>query len=292
MNALFALACAGFSGQVLAVGDWSLNGEMNASGGTYSGSQLRDRVSGYGATLSADYLERGGLTLGLSRSFVKMKPGSNDIKQSSVFTSGRMHLTPDSLPGRLTLRLDLHKVDNDDVSRDTDEVSAYAPQVAWLSPDRQTYMDLGYAKSRYQNNLKVTQYTPTFGKGLNDGADWMQFRAYLIDMSNAARAQGKSATFALESKWTHWFGPKGPIGLDNVRAGLLLGSRVYAVDPDGGSVSNLADSQRGDFNVAGEWKLGQSSSILAILGHGRFRNATLSNDYTLNYGYVSWSGKW
>lgn len=288
-GALCCLAAA----PVFASGEWTSTLGVQGVYGGYSGALQRDSMSGYGLFLSSDYLEQSGYTLGLNHTDVKAKGGVADTSQNALFVSGRTHFTLDKLPGRLTARLDLHAIDNDDATRNTDGVKAIAPQVSYLSFDKRHYFDLGYAHSSYKNDLSVNQWTPTAGFGLNDGADWLQLRAWFIDPSNPARAQGKSSTTALEMKWTHWLAANAA-RIDNVKLGLVAGERVYAVDGDAGSVANLADINRGGVSLGAEWKLGKTSTVLAMIGQDRFRNASLApaNDYTLNYAYLWLSGQW
>jgi len=275
-----------------AAGEWTTTAGAQAVYGNYGSSTQRDQVTGYGAVLSSDYLERGGFTLGLNRTDIKMNAGSEDIGQNALFASGKLNFTPDGIGGRLTGRMDVHVINNDDVTNDTDGVKAYAPQVSYLSFDKRRYFDLGYARSNYRNDLEVNQWTPTVGFALNDGADWVQLRGWVIDPSNAARAQGESSTTALEAKLTHWFGANKPLGLDNVRLSALAGKRIYAVDPDAGAVANLSDIQRGGLSLGGEWKLGKSLSLLAILSRDNYRNVTIADDYSLTSGYIWVAGKW
>jgi hypothetical protein len=275
-----------------AAGEWITTAGAQAVYGSYGSSTQRDQVTGYGAVLSSDYLERGGFTLGLNRTDIKMNAGSEDIGQNALFASGKLNFTPDGVAGRLTGRMDVHVINNDDATNDTDGVKAYAPQVSYLSFDKRRYFDLGYARSIYRNDLEVNQFTPTVGFALNEGADWLQVRGWFIDPSNAARAQGESSTTALEAKLTHWFGANKPLGLDNVRLSALVGKRIYAVDPDAGAVANLSDVQRGGVSLGGEWKLGESMSVLAILSRDNYRNATIADDYSLTTGYIWVAGKW
>jgi len=275
-----------------AAGEWTTTAGAQVVYGSYGSSTQRDQVTGYGAVLSSDYLERGGFTLGLNRTDIKMNAGYEDIGQNALFASGKLNFTPDGVAGRLTGRMDVHVINNDDATNDTDGVKAYAPQVAYLSFDKRRYFDLGYARSIYRNDLDVNQFTPTVGFALNEGADWLQVRGWLIDPSNVARAQGESSTTALEAKLTHWFGANKPLGLDNVRLSALVGKRIYAVDPDAGAVANLSDVQRGGVSLGGEWKLGKSMSVLAILSRDNYNNATLADDYSLTSGYIWVAGKW
>jgi len=261
--------------------------------GRYTSAQQRDALSGYGLALSADYLEQGGFSLGLNHTTINSKASAAGIRQNALFASGRLHLTPDAMPGRFTLRLDMHAIDNNDATRNTDSVFALAPQVAYLSFDKRRYYDLGYAHSTYQNSLLVNQFTPTVGFGLNEGADWLQLRGWFITPSNTSRAQGKNATRALEAKWTHWTGTN-LAGIDNIKASIVAGERIYAVEGDAGNVANLSDIHRGGASLGAEWKLGKTSTLLALVGRDRFRNADLApaNDYTLNYAYLWFSSQW
>lgn len=287
-----AALTAALAAPAWAAGEWTTTAGAQALYGSYGGSTQRDKVTGYGAVLSSDYLERGGFTLGVNRTDIKMNPGSEDIGQNALFASGKLNFTPDGAGGRITGRMDVHVINNDDASNDTDGVKAYAPQVSFLSYDKRCYFDLGYARSNYRNDLDVNQWTPTAGFALNNGADWVQLRGWLVDPSNAVRAQGESSTAALEAKITHWFGPAKPLGLDNVRLSALVGKRIYAVDPDAGAVANLSDIQRGGVSLGGEWKIGKGMSVLAILSRDNYRNATLADDYSLTSGYVWVAGKW
>ncbi|MDP2832891.1 MAG: hypothetical protein Q8Q28_06285 [Pseudomonadota bacterium] len=292
-TALLGMVCCLSTGTASATGEWTSTLGAQGIYGSYSGALQRDSLTGYGLVFSSDYLERGGFSLGLNHSDVKAQAGVANTKQNALFASGRIHSTPDSLPGRLTWRLDLHAIDNDDATRNSDEVTAIAPQVSYLSFDKRRYFDLGYARSSYQNDLSVNQWTPTLGFGLNDGADWLQLRGWFIDPSNTARAQGKGSTSAVEMKWTHWLGAN-RAGIDNVKASLVAGERIYAVDGDAGSVANLSDIHRGGASLGAEWKLGKAASLLALIGQDRFRNASLTpvDDYTLNYAYLWLSSRW
>ncbi len=285
------IALALTTGAAIAAGEWSATLGGQAAYGSYAGADQRDSWTSAGAILSADYMEKGGYTLGVTRTDVKGRNGVADIGQNALFASGRLNFTPDKLPGRLTARLDLHGIGNDDITGDSDNVRVVAPQLSYLSFDKRNYVDLGYARSSYNNNLTVNQWTPTVGFGFNQGGDWLQLRGWFIDPSNTARAQGKNSTAALETKWTHWLAPN-MLGIDNIKANLLLGERVYAVDGDAGSVSNLSDIQRGGASLGAEWKLGRTSKLLLQLGQDRYRNATLADDYKSNYGYVWLSTQW
>lgn len=271
---------------------WYFNAAASVTGGSYKNSILRDKLSEGGLTISGDYLDQGGVTAGYGKTRIDMKNGITATDQENLLLSGRMHFRPDALPGRLTVRLDGHRVNNNDVSGDTDRVFVVAPQVGWLSHGENLYVDLGYASSHYQNQLSVHQYTPTIGFGFNAGADWIQLRSYRISGLNPARASGKSSTSALDAKWTHFFTPQSALAPASLTLGVAAGERIYAVDMDAQSVANLADLNRGAASLGLAWNITKSAKLFVLAGQSRFRNVALVNDYKLNVGYANLSIGW
>ncbi len=278
-------------GAACADAGWTSSMGLQAAKGSYAGSQLRDTVSSYGLVAGAEHPDGSGLTLGLSHADVNATPGTASTRQDALFASGRMGFKAEELPGRLGLRLDLHALRNDDASGDTNGVRVAAPQISYLSADAARYLDLGYAHSRYRNDLAVRQWTPSVGFAMNKGSDWLQLRGWFIAASNPARAQGVSSTSALEAKWTHWLGAN-VAGIDKLRASVIVGERIYTVDGDAGSVANLSDLQKGGASFGAEWKVGAHASLLALVGQDRYRNVVLANDYRLNYAYVWLASQW
>lgn len=295
---LLAVAClAANAGEVYS--PWTLKATPQASIGTYSGAPTRDRVSGYGVFVDGQYLERGGITLGATHSDLKYKLGLPTLRQDSAFISGRLSLTPDALPGRLTFRLDLHQANNTDTSKETDGVRVAAPQISFMNFDNTFYIDLGYAGSRYGNSaigngsLRVRQWTPTLGFAFNGGADWLQLRAYDVRVDNSRRALDTSRTNALEAKWTRYFTPQGMLP-EQIEAGALLGKRIYGVDGDAASVYNLADVQRGGAFAGARWTVGPLARLLLSAGYDRYEtsNGASRSNYTARYLYGGVSFHW
>jgi hypothetical protein len=271
---------------------WYLNATGSATEGAYSGSALRDRLSEQGIRLSADYLEQGGITTAYSHTRISMKNGVQATEQNNLLLSGRLNFRPDALPGRFTVRLDGHRITNNDATRNTNDVSVIAPQLSWLSKSETLYADLGYADSRYQNQLSVRQYTPTLGIGLNGGSDWVQLRGYLISGMNPTRAAGKSSTSAIDTKWTHYFAPRSALIPTSATLGVTAGERIYAVDMDAQSVANLADLDKGGASLGLGWNVNKHTKVFALVGQTKFRNEALGNDYRLNVGHASLSIDW
>jgi len=281
----------------LAPNEWSVKVTPQFTYGSYNNSPTRDSITSFGIFGEAQYLDRFGFTIGGASTDLKMKLGVPTIKQNNSFLSGKYNFTPDSLPGRLTLRADIHRATNNDATNETNGVTVIAPQVAFLSYDKSQYFDLGYARSKYgdsnigNGSLTVTQWTPTVGVGFNKGADWLQLRAYAISVSNAARAQNKSGTDAVEAKWTHYYAFPGGLTPEKIQLSGLFGERIYAVDGDSASLYNLTDMQQGGVSVGGQWKLAEDSHLLLQSGYDRYINGT-NTTYSAAYVYVGISGQW
>ena len=290
--ALLGIGIAPLAIPVHAADQFFFNTAASVTAGSYKDSLQRNKFSEYGMKVSGDYLDQGGVTAGYSSTKITLKSGAPATEQNNFMLSGRLHIRPDALPGRLTLRLDGYRVNNNDGTRNTGPVTVFAPQVGWLSKDGTVYADLGYADSRYQNQLTVHQYTPTLGFGFNAGADWIQFRSYQIRGLNPARAVGKSSTSGLDFKWTHSFAPGSALMPSFLSLGIAAGERIYAVDMDIQSVANLADLEKGAVNFGIGWKITKSTKLFLLAGQSRFRNVTLANDYKLNLGHAGLSVDW
>jgi len=198
----------------------------------------------------------------------------------------------------------------------TDNFSVVSARVSYLSNDKTFYWDLGAAYSQYnadnrdknidilhpnRNNLanpsaaddiQVTQFTPTLGLGFNRAMDWLQFRVYLIALSDSDRVAFKKSTSAFESKWIHWFSYDAFLNLDSVNVTLLAGERLYAIDNDSYSVYNSSDLQKASFSTGVKWTLGEDNSLYLHVGMDRFQDLVEGASYNSNYLFAQLSTKW
>jgi len=272
-------------------GDWQIKADTQASYGNYSSSVKRKSLSSAGVILSADYLEKGGFSLGGNYTKLKFNAGST-LNQQAVYGNIRYNVYLDALPGALTLRLDGHAINNNDTTGNTDNVKVIAPQISFLNYAKTFYVDLGYARSSYKNNLSVDQWTPTLGLGFNEGSDWLQVRGYFIKPSNKLRAQNVSRTSAADIKWTHWLAPDAWSGLEKVQLAGLFGDRIYAVDGDAAAVYNLADVQKGSLSLALQWRLSQSLHLMLAAGNERYLDNTINDSYNNRFAYIDLTTQW
>ncbi len=287
-----ALTSAMASQPLYAGQEWDTKLDLQGLYGNISGSVLRDSTWNNGVFIRGDYLEKGGYTLGYNRTVVKYKGDVSNLSQNAFYGSIRMHLTPDSMPGRLTLRLDGHLVDNNDPTGNTDEGRIIMPEVSYLSADKNLYLDLGYTYSSYKGDLDLDQWTPTVGFGFNQQFDWIQLRGYFINSSNELRTQGNKDTAAIEAKWFHFFKPGAMLGVDKMQLTALAGDRVYAVDPDSASIYNLADVQTGGLSLGFNWKIPGNWEILLVGGNESYENQDIDDKYNTRFAYLDFSKKW
>jgi hypothetical protein len=268
--------------------DWKTSFTPSITSANYEGATNRQNLSEKGITLSSVYKEELGLTLGLSNTYINFEGGAY-TDQNNILLSGNWKYIALSVPGKWNARFDMHSIKNNDTSGNTDQVKTWAPQLSWTSNTGALYLDLGYARSTYLNDLSVNQITPTVGFGLNDGYDWVQLRGYAISGLNPLRAVGKTGTSAVDVKWSHFFKPsRSGLKPSSVSVGLMTGEKLYAVDMDAQSVANIADIQTSGMNVAGNWSISKATKLMLLAGQSGFRKIdttqtpNIANDYKIN----------
>jgi hypothetical protein len=277
---------------------WFMSMDLQGLSGSYSGSIARTGLDNYGVFLHADYFERAGFTLGYNRTALDLAGNAADTEQDNLFLSARVGLTPDFLDGRITLRLDAYDVSNNVPSASADDASVAMSQVSYLNFPQTFYWDLGFARSDYEDStgsgsgLEVDQLTLTIGFGLNEQRDWIQARAYLIDLNAPASISRQGDTSAIELKWTHALSADGFLGLETLRFSALAGERLFTVDPDAAAIYSLSDLQTGGFSGGGEWAIGENSGLMLIVGLENFENHELNDKYRSSFLYLNFSHKW
>lgn len=200
----------------------------------------------------------------------------------------------------------------------SDNFSVICAMLSYLSNDKTFYWDLGAAYSQYSANnsdknidvlhpnrnsttspspsaaddIQVTQITPTLALGFNRSMDWLQFRGYLINLSESDRVAFKNSTAALESKWIHWFSYDAFLNIDSINVIFLAGGRLYAVDNDSYSVYNSSDLQKRSLSAGAKWKLEENSSIYLHVGREQYEDLVESETYNSNYLFAQLSSQW
>jgi len=289
---IFLLAAAGLPVAPANADDWLLDASVSATTGSYLKTSTREKRQESIVTFSGKYLEEGGLMTNYHKTRISLNTGAIAIEQVSQLFSGHKHFQTGFLPGRATFRLDYYRIDNNDATGDTDNVSAYAPQLSWLSANRGLYLDVGYAESSYLNQLQVRQLTPTLGFALNNQADWVQLRAYYIYGMNPARADGRARTGTVETKWTHFFAKPMKYAPNSAQAGISIGERRFAVDMDEQTVANLDPLERGVASLQLMWELPKKFRLTLTAKQSRFRDVSPEDNYKINSGTAKLTYAW
>lgn len=232
---------------------WRTSVGVQMTGVRYSSSLSRDRVFEKGVSIDADHPRHGGISGGFSNSRVTYNNGQPVLDQDNSHIGGRLYQILAS-GGRVTYRLDGLRSTNNDPTRTTDNVYALGPKIGYLNKQGTAYYDFGFVRSNYPAALEVKQYAPTLGFGLNDSRDWLQFRPLYIRLSDSRRALGRGSTTGLDVSWTHFYGGAGSLMPTSTYVGGFVGNKVYAVNPEAGSITNLGHVQRSALTLGASWK--------------------------------------
>lgn len=309
-----------WGGQARAAEDWFWQGSGQLLLKGYGGSTELDVLFGAGGFVAADYLEQGGVKFGYQVNRTVYQTGAGRLRdhvdQQLLYASGSLHRFPDYLPGRISYRLDAY-VGHDERYFETitstsgmgggssrlryteqDNYWALNPIIAFLNYRKTFYADLGYAFSQYhstesgEDDIEVSQWTPTLGLGFNRGYDWLQLRGYYIDLSRSNRLADLRDTAALQLGWTHWFGSDAPLGLHSLQLTGLAGERIYAVDSDAGALANVPDRQTGLLTLGAQWQSGEKNTVMLQAGYESYHSGLLDDRYQSIYVYASIARRW
>ena len=302
------------AGESVVANDWTLKLSPQMFYVGYAGSPVRNDLIGSGVYFDAQYLDRGSIAGGAVYTRLNLKEKYSALNQASEFLSGQLNFTPESLPGRLSLRVDGHQINNDDPYNESDDVQALASLVSFFHESKSFYVDLGYAISFYnespltvqqfippsllkkvnKGSLTVQQWTPTLGVGFNQGQDWLQLRLYDISVSNPKRAM-RPHTDAVEIGLTHYLASQSVWMPRWVMVGALVGNRMYAVDADTELVYNLSDEQKGGGFVTAQWDLSAHYKATLSGGYDVYETRNETDDrylYSGTHVYMGMTAQW
>lgn len=272
---------------------WTVNITPQAVLGNYPGSPIRNNMHTEGAIADFQYLERVGISVGETHFNLNYKYDIPELRQEIGYLSIRTPLTPDYLPGILTLRLDGYKIWGNDPTQETDNTNIISPIISFLNYKQTYYLDVGYAYSKYgtstirNDTLAINQVTPTFGFSFLKQMNWLYFRLYTINSSNPVRSQNLRNTLGTEITLTHYIIPSHFFIPQELRLGVFVGERIYAVDNVALMPYNLGDLQKDSAYLQAKWKV--SPHLFLILNGGSQNFITFYNNanytYKLNYIY-------
>lgn len=291
------LAVSLITGETVQAGEtWYTSVSASILPATYSDSDQRNSLLSTSLQLNTDYLDTVNISLFYNRTsidFKKIAGVDNDIDQTAYAGRLQYQVFVDSLGGSIATGLTLHRLTNNDATRLSDEVSVVAPRISYLNYKKTLMLGVEYTQSDYPNNgnLKITQWVPSFGFSLNQGADWLSFRPFLIRSNDKSRSQNESSLSSITMQWMHWTAPAPFLGIKRVYADVMVGKRVYAVDNNSFSVYNLSDLQLGSASIGAGWKV-NGIELNAILGTEKYENKVIDNRYSQEFLYLSATKQW
>ena len=242
---------------------WQTTSSITAMTGHYANAQTMYNQHGLGARLSAEKDKAWGVTAGLQSTLIDMNPSTQTTQQNqdNWLLSGHIHTPSTTLPGRWTLQLDAHQVNNDAPQSISSHVHAMAPQLTWLSYTQPLKLDVSYATSNYKNTNTIHQFSPAIAYGFNNAQDWLQIRSYAIRNLEPASALGQSSTHSTDIKLTHIMNGLQDWAPTTVTLGLDRGKRIYVVDMTSQTVYNLPMLNEGGENISANWKLSPKTDL-------------------------------
>lgn len=271
---------------------WTTNITPQAVSVAYPGSPIRNNLNTEGAIIDLQYLERLGITFGETRLNLNYKYDIPALRQDVGYFSVRAPLTPDYVPGTLTLRLDSYKIWGNDPTHETDNTNIIAPMVSFLNYNKTYYLDVGYAYSKYgtsvirNDNLAINQVTPTFGFSFFEQMNWLYFRLYSIHSSNPTRSQNLNSTLGTEITLTNYIMPSYFFVPQELQLSVFLGKRIYAVDNVALIPYNLGDVQKNSAYIQAKWKLSPHLFLILNGGSQNFNTVYFNTNYKYKLNYI------
>lgn len=252
--------------------DWKLSATLTGMTAHYSNAFTLSNQHGTGLRLTGEYQQQWGITTGVQSTRIHMKPMPQTATQDqdNWLLSGYVHAPSALYPGRWTLQLDGHQINNNAKVGNSDGVHVFAPQVSWLSTQRPLKLDLGYARSSYRDTAAIHQLSAGIGFGFNNQQNWAQIRGYAINNLDPNYALGHAHTRAAEFKLTQFL-PRGVAFVPNsITLGVETGQKIYNVDMLTQTVYNLPMVNEGSENIAATWQLSNSTELTLFASKTRY----------------------
>ena len=287
----------------------------------YNGSIARKNTTNTGITLISDYLDSDKIRAGYYNTITNLF-NQAEVSENMLYLSGQHNMFLDIAPGNLTFRLDAYLgkstlkynistppgniggggMGNSGkqisgataIVTETVNMTAVQPQLGYSNYAKTFYADIGYAYSKYKGSsiTEVKQLTPTIAFGWNDSYDWLQFRAYFIDVNDTTSTYNKNKFESIEVKYTYWLRDSNIKKIENIRFSILTGERVLAVDSDASVVYSNADMQKGSVEASVLWTLSKSSKLLTSINYSRYNNQSLADNYNSLLFYLNYQHQW
>ena len=257
---------------------WVFTGGASTTALSYKNAINRDSVAETGLVVDANSALEGGIGGGISRSTVKNKNGVATLNQTNKHLSGRTYQIQGMDGGKMTYRLDYLSADNNDSTRLTDDVKAWAPKLSYVNAKGDLILDFEYATTKYQQSLNVKQFAPKITWAVNEMYDYLSLKAVSQKLNNGSgdpgRTMGMSGTTSLEASWTHFNAKSSEQWIpSSYTVTAMTGKRMYYVNTDAGSISNLNHYTGQSLSFGSNWTLAKDLFLSAMVGSGKHTEA-------------------
>jgi hypothetical protein len=252
---------------------WQVDAELLHARGNYNDSYTMNRQRSDGLRLSGEYQKQWGVSAGLVATTIDLNSsqGSNPaIHQQNWLLSSYLHLPSSPTPGRWTIQLDTHRIENDTKQGDSNGVNVIAPQIRWASASAPIILGLSYAQSHYKDSPATRQYTPSIGLGFNQNKYWLQVDLYAINHLDPSRALGQSSTRGTDIKLTQFLSPGKTWKPRSITVGIEAGKKFHAVNMTSQAVYNLPMTHTGGASINAVWPLGTGTALNLQLSKTRY----------------------
>ncbi len=225
----------------------------------YSATSPRDRFNSVGLFLDLDNLGSFGVGLGLDRDQTR-RVGESAVPQTHTYGQVRFNLPLGEGAGKIIFRADGLRLQRQPSVGEAVTASTAGFHVGYLSHLdpllARLFLDAAFHRTTQTTTLKVYQWTPTLGFGVNDNYDWFTLSATRITLRESLASTPTGPLTSYKAAWKHFFLP-GPL-LKPASLGLSIqgGRQKYAVDPEASYIVNHGDTQKGGWLASATWKSG------------------------------------
>lgn len=260
-------------GKLQAQQAWQVDSELIHAQGDYHDSYSMKHQRSNGLRVSGEYQKQWGVSAGLIATTIDLNSpqGSNPaIHQQNWLLSSHLHLPSSPTPGRWTVQLDAHRIENDTIQGDSNGVHVIAPQIRWASASAPIILGLSYAESHYKDSPTTRQYTPSIGLGFDQNKYWLQVDLYAINHLEPSRALGQSSTQGTDIKLTQFLSPGETWKPRSITVGIETGKKYHAVNMTNQTVYNLPMTNTGGANITAAWPLSTGTALYLQLNKTRY----------------------
>jgi hypothetical protein len=276
--------------------NWDIDASYTFTSGRYVDSTMMRDQTGAGIRISAEKNSNWGVIAGLQSTRINMSniSPSTQINQDNLLFSTFLHSLTETQPGRLTFQLDIHQINNNSTTGNSDGVRAYATNLTWVSQNFPMKIVASYAKSNYQNTSEVQQFFTGIGLGFNDSKNWAEIRHYKIyDLSplNALGAEQMQSIEFLITQRIH--GGQSSFLPNTITFNSEFGHKIYNIDMTNKILYNLPMRNDGGRNISAIWQINTTNALTLNVGKMHYSSdLPTAHNFTLNTISTQLSTNW